>query len=277
MECGAAYRTDGPSHLRPVGETEFVAAAAVRTAELEGQTTIAGIISHANLTGEHLDEVIDAHEDAAKGLFRGIRHTGSYDPHPEALSIPGRAVPGLFGQDDFRRGVARLGERGLTFDTWMFHHQIPEYRALAEAVPNTIMIFDHFGMPIGVGPYADKKEEIFAKWKDDIEALSECHNVYAKLGGLAMPDMGYGWHERDKPPGSDEFVAAQSRWYDHAIHCFGPERCMFESNFPVDRQSLSYRTLWNGLKKIAAKFSETEQDLMFSGVARNIYRLPSVD
>jgi L-fuconolactonase len=275
MECRAAYRQDGPEAFRPVGETEFVAKAAARSAELDGQATIAGIISHADLTGDQLDEVIDAHEDAANGLFRGIRHSGGCDPHPEALSIPGRARPGLYAEERFRAGVHRLGERGLTFDTWMFHHQIPDYCALAEAVPGTTMIFDHFGMPIGVGPYADKKEEIFAKWKDDVAALSECPNVYAKLGGLAMPDMGYGWNLRDKPASSDELVEAQSRWYDHAIQCFGPERCMFESNFPVDRQSISYRTLWNALKKIAAKYSDAEQDLMFSGVARKIYRLPA--
>ena len=274
MECGAAYRTDGPPRFWPVGETEFVAAAAARSANLEGQATIAGIVAHANLTRDHLDEVIDAHEEAANGLFRGIRHTGSWDPHPEDLSIPGRAERGLFSLDDFRRGVRRLGERGLTFDTWMFHHQIPEYNELAKAVPNTTMIFDHFGMPIGVGPYADKRAEIFAQWKDDVEELAKCPNVYAKLGGLAMPDMGFGWNLRDKPPTSDEFVAAQSPWYDHAIKCFGPERCMFESNFPVDRQSISYRTLWNGLKKIAAKYSDAEQDLMFSRVARDVYRLP---
>lgn len=273
MECGAAYRTEGPPEFYPVGETEFVAAAAARSAELDGQATIAGIISHANMMGDHLDAVIDAHEEAANGLFRGIRHSGAWDPHPEALSIPGRGEPGLYARDDFRRGVARLGERGLTFDTWMFHHQIPEYTDLAKAVPDTTMIFDHFGMPIGVGPYADQKEEIFARWKDDVAELSECPNVYAKLGGLAMPDMGFGWNLRDEPPSSDEFATAQSRWYDHAIACFGPERCMFESNFPVDRQSISYRTLWNGLKKIAANYPDADQDLMFSGVAREVYRL----
>ncbi len=273
MECGAAYHTEGPSHLQPVGETEFVAAAAARSATLDGQAKIAGIISHADLTSEHLDEVIDAHENAAKGLFRGIRHTASWDPYPETLSIPGRAERGLMARQDFRRGVARLGTRGLTFDTWVFHHQIPEYTALAQAAPDTTMIFDHFGMPIGVGTYADRKEEIFAQWQEDVVELAKCPNVYAKLGGLAMPDMGFGWNLRDKPPSSDEFVEAQSRWYDHAIQCFGPERCMFESNFPIDRHSISYRTLWNGLKKIASKYSDAEQDLMFSGVARRVYRL----
>jgi len=135
------------------------------------------------------------------------------------------------------------------------------------------MVLDHFGTPIGVGPYAGKREEIFAQWKDDIAVVAENKNVFAKLGGLAMPDNGFGWNTRATPPTSDEFVAAQARYYHHAIKCFGPERCMFESNFPVDRLSISYHVLWNGLKKIAADYSEADQTAMFSGTARKVYRL----
>jgi len=273
MECRAAYREDGPDHLKPVGETEFVAQAAAIATARGASSRIAGIISHADLAGDHLDEVLDAHDAASQGLFRGIRHAASHDPHPEVLTIPGRAGAGLMARDDFRQGVARLGERGLTYDTWLYHHQIPDYRALAEAVPDTVMILDHFGTPLGVGPYSSKRDEIFAKWKDDIAAVAERPNVYAKLGGLAMPDNGYGWHEAATPPDSDTFVAAQRPWYDHMIDCFGPDRCMFESNFPVDRLSIGYRVLWNGLKKIASSYSDADQDLMFSGVARRVYKL----
>ncbi len=273
MECRAAYRETGPDHLKCAGETEFVAKAAARSATDPSRATISGIISHVDLMSEHRDEIIDAHEDAGNGLFRGVRHSGAHDPHPEALSIPGRGIKNQYANEAFRRGVARLGERGLTYDTWHYHHQNMDYRDLALAVPGTTMILDHFGTPLGVGAYAGKREEIFAAWKDDIAAIAECPNVYAKLGGLAMPDNGFGWNDRDTPPTSDEFVAAQGRYYDHAIACFGPDRCMFESNFPVDRLSISYRVLWNGLKKIAAKYSEAEQAQMFSGVARKVYRL----
>lgn len=273
MECGAAYRESGPDHLKCVGETEFVAKAAARSTTDTNRATIAGIISHVDLMSEHRDDIIDAHEDAGNGLFRGVRHSGAHDPHPEALSIPGRGIKNQYASDAFRRGVARLGERGLTYDTWHYHHQNMDYRDLALAVPGTTMILDHFGTPLGVGAYAGKREDIFAAWKDDIAAIAECPNVYAKLGGLAMPDNGFGWNDRDTPPTSDAFVAAQARYYDHAIACFGPDRCMFESNFPVDRLSLSYRVLWNGLKKIAAKYSEAEKAQMFSGVARKVYRL----
>lgn len=273
MECGSAYRKDGPEQLRPVGETEFVTAASERAAASPEKAQIAAIIAYADLRRADLDTVLDAHEAAAKGRFRGIRHAGAYDANPEALSIAGRAPADLYTDPDFRRGVARLGARGLTYDTWNYHHQIPDFTALARAVPGTTMILDHFGTPLGVGRYEGKRDEIFARWKDNIAEVAECKNVHAKLGGMAMPDNGYGWNTREKPPSSDEFVEAQAPWYHHAIKCFGPERCMFESNFPVDRLSISYRTLWNGLKKIAADYPEAAQAAMFSGTARKVYTL----
>ncbi|MEX1252100.1 MAG: amidohydrolase family protein [Hyphomonas sp.] len=273
MECGSAYRADGPDHLKPVGETEFVTAAAERAATDPLTAQIAGIVAHADLRLAELDSVLDAHTAAAKGRFRGIRHAGSRDESGAPLSIPGRAPAGLFEDAAFRRGVARLGERGLTFDTWIYHHQIRDYAALARAVPGTVMILDHFGTPLGVGPYEGRREEIFGKWKDDIAEVAACPNVHMKLGGMAMPDNGYGWEKREKPPTSDEFVTAQMAWYDHAINVFGPERCMFESNFPVDRLSISYRTLWNGLKKIAGDYPEAAKTALFSATARKVYKL----
>lgn len=272
MECGASYRKDGPDHLKPVGETEFVTAAAAETRK-RGGPHIAGIIGHADLRHPRLDDVLEAHREAAQGLFRGIRHAGSRDTSGATLRIPGQAPPRLYHDEDFRRGVARLGERGLTYDTWHYHHQNEDFLALAKAVPNTTLVLDHFGTPIGVGPYAEKREEIFLKWQDDMLALSRCPNVVAKLGGLAMPDNGWGWHERDRPPTSDEFVEAQGRYYDHMLDCFGAGRCMFESNFPVDRWSISYPVLWNGLKKIAANYSEVEQRALFSETARRVYQI----
>jgi len=269
VECGAAYRVSGPTHLAPVGETEFVAGEAT-----SGTQLIAGIVAHADLTdGALLDEVLDAHAEAGRGLFRGIRDAGARDPHPEVLMIPGRATEGLYADPSFRAGVARLGERGLTYDTWHYHHQNRDFAALARAVPGTTMVLDHFGTPLGVGPYATQREEIFEQWKLDIAEISRCENVVAKLGGLAMPDNGFGWHLGQSPPTSDEFAAVQRRYYLHAIDCFGPQRCMFESNFPVDRFSLSYLVLWNGLKKIAAEFSAGERDAMFYGTAARVYRL----
>ena len=273
MECGAAYRKDGPEFLRCVGETAFVAQAASIARTQKAPTQIAGIVAHADLRLAQLDDVLDAHEEAAEGLFRGIRHAGASAGDIEGLAIPGGSDRNLMSDETFRAGVARLGERGLTYDTWLYHFQINDFVELARAVPATTMILDHFGTPLGVGKFAHQKEAIFEQWKEDIERVAACSNVFAKLGGLAMPDNGFGWHEWAAPPSSDEFVEAQGRYYQHAIKCFGPDRCMFESNFPVDRLSLSYRVLWNGLKKMALDFSESDKNLLFSGVARRVYRL----
>jgi predicted TIM-barrel fold metal-dependent hydrolase len=269
VECHAAYRDGGDPELAPVGETEFVAGEAMR----DPAHLISGIVGHADLRSPRLDEVLDAHEAAGQGLFRGIRHALSHARHPEVLMIPGRAGADLYLEPAFRAGVARLGERGLTYDTWHYHFQNPELLELARAVPGTTIVFDHFGTPLGVGPYASQREEIFEQWKLDIAAIASCDNVVAKLGGLAMPDNGFGWNTAERPPTSDEFVAAQSRYYLHAIECFGPDRCMFESNFPVDRFSLSYRTVWNAFKQLTAGFTADERTAMFSGTARRVYRL----
>jgi predicted TIM-barrel fold metal-dependent hydrolase len=274
VECRASYRKEGPEHLRPIGETVFVAEIAGTSAEQDGHATISGIVSHADLTlGDAVSEVLDAHEEAGRGLFRGIRHSGARDPHPEALSIAGRAPEGLWLDAEFQRGLQVLGERGLTFDTWHYHHQNAAFADLARAVPTTTMILDHFGTPLGVGPYAERRDEIFEQWKKDIAEIASCPNVVAKLGGLAMPDNGFGWNRRERPASSDELVEAQKRYYLHTIECFGPDRCMFESNFPVDKLSISYAVMWNALKKIAGGFSEDEKHAMFYGTAARVYRL----
>ena len=269
VECHASYRTEGPTELLPVGETEFVAG--VAAADPSG--LIAGIVAHADLRLDNLDEVLDAHDAAGEGLFRGIRHALSRADGRAKLAIPGQAPEGLFGHDAFRRGVARLGERGLSYDSWQYHYQAREFLDLARAVPGTTMVLDHFSTPLGIGPFADQREEILATWKADMTAIAACPNVVAKLGGMAMPDNGFGWHLAQRPATSDEFVAAQRPYYEHMIDCFGPDRCMFESNFPVDRTALSYRTVWNGFKKIAAGCTPAEMEALFAGTASRVYRL----
>ncbi|MYA18048.1 MAG: amidohydrolase family protein [Gammaproteobacteria bacterium] len=273
IDCRSGYRREGPEHLRPIGETEFIAGVAAERAKREGAATIAGIVGHANLLlGDAVEEVLAAHEEAGNGLFRGIRHAGPHDT-TGTLTNAGRGQPCPYGEADFRTGMRRLGQLGYTYDTWHFYHQNRDYLALARAVPDTTMILDHFGTPLGVGAYAGRRQEIFAQWKEDMAAIAECPNVVAKLGGLAMPDNGFGWDKRDMPPTSDEFVQAQRRYYLHTIECFGPDRCMFESNFPVDKLSIAYHVMWNGMKKIAAEFSEDEKHAMFYGTAARVYRL----
>ena len=273
IDCHSSYRKDGPAELKPVGETEYVVTAAENSARRDGCATIAGIVSHANMKlGDRVEEVMQAHEVAGKGLFRGIRHAGPVDD-TGSLSNPGRADNCPYGDANFRRGVQRIGELGYTYDTWHFYHQNPDFLALAEAVPGTTMILDHFGTPLGVGVYAGRQAEIFDQWQRDITAIARCPNVYAKLGGLAMPDNGFGWDQDERPPTSDEFVRAQRAYYLHTIDVFGPERCMFESNFPVDKLSIAYHVMWNGMKKIVADFSEDEKQAMFYDTAARVYRV----
>jgi predicted TIM-barrel fold metal-dependent hydrolase len=275
VECRTSWHSDGPEPYRPVGETEFIADVAHASREGgPGRAVISGIVAHADLRlGDALLGVLDAHRNTARGLLRGIRHSGAHDPQPEALSIPGRAPAGLYADESFRRGVRALGTVGLTYDTWHYHHQNRDYAALARAVPDTTFVLDHFGTPLGVGRFVGKRDEIFAQWTQDIAEIARCPNVMAKLGGLAMPDCGWGWDQRAKPASSDELVAAHRDYYLRTIDCFGPARCMFESNFPVDKRSISYRSLWNALKKIAAGFSEAEKHAMFFANAERVYRL----
>jgi predicted TIM-barrel fold metal-dependent hydrolase len=270
VECRSSYRTEGPEELLPVGETEFVAGAARASGGLIG-----GIVAHADLRLPHLDDVLDAHAEAGDGLLRGIRHaiSSAADADRDDLTLPGRAPAGLADDPAFRRGVARLGERGLTYDSWHYHYQNQDFLALARAVPGTVMVLDHFGTPLGVGRHADRRDAIFDDWARDIAEIARCENVVAKLGGLAMPDNGFMWNAAERPPTSDEFVAAQGRYYLHTLECFGADRCLFESNFPVDRLSLSYRVLVNGVKKIVGGCSAAERDALFAATATRVYRL----
>ena len=187
------------------------------------------------------------------------------------LFIDVQAPENLYGDRRFRDGLRELARRNLVFDAWHYHHQMRDFIELARALTECTFVLDHFGTPLGVGSW--RPQEVFPQWRQDIAKLARCQNVYAKLGGLAMPDNGYGWHEAPRPPDSDEFVAAQKRWYLHTIHCFSPRRCMFESNFPVDRLSISYQVLWNGFKKMVADFSEEEKQALFHDTAARVYRI----
>ena len=273
IDCHANYRVDGPGRMKPIGETEYVTGVAAASRNDPKQATIAAIVSHANLLlGDAVEEVLQAHEAAGQGLFRGIRHAGPYDDSGSLVNAGG-GRPCPYAEPDFQTGLRKLAAMGYSYDTWHFHMQNAAFLELARAVPEATMVLDHFGTPLGIGVYADQREAIFEQWREDIAAIAQCPNVYAKLGGLAMIDNGFGWDSQDRPPTSDEFVAAQRRYYEHTIECFGPERCMFESNFPVDRLSISYPVLWNGLKKIAAQYSESEQDAMFYGTAAKVYKI----
>ena len=275
IQCGTNQRRDGPPELRPVGETEFVVEQAAESARgPAGAARVSGIVAFADLAlGASVDPVLEAHIEAGDGLIRGIRTGAAWDETGTVWTPFPEGTPHIYADATFREGFGRLAAFGLTYDAWNYHPQIPELTDLARAFPETTIVLDHLGGVLGIGAYATNRAEVFTQWGKDLAALAECPNVVVKLGGMAMPLNGFGWEQREQPPTSDEFVTAQQPYYLHAIEHFGPERCMFESNFPVDKQSLGYRTLWNAFKKIAAGFSTDERAAMFRGTAMRVYRL----
>ena len=279
MECGAMYREGGPAPLRPVGETEFVNGVAAMSASggYGAGRMCAAIVGYADLNlGAEAGAVLEAHA-AASPRFRGIRHAAGWDASDAVRNSHTDPFPGMLADATFRTGFAELGRRGMTFDAWLYHRQIPELAALARAFPEQPIVFDHFGGPLGIGPYAGKRAEIFPVWKEHVAALAGCRNVVAKLGGLVMPINGFGFHKNARPATSEELVEATRDYYLHMIECFGVERCMFESNFPVDKASCSYRVLWNSFKRLTEGFSEAEKSALFHDTAVRVYAVPGAD
>ena len=273
VECHAEYRTGGPDHLRPVGETEFVAAAAAESTRLGG-TEIAGIVAHADLClGDAVEEVLAAHEAAGGGRFVGVRYTTAHDDFPMNNNA---ARAGIMGEEPFRQGVRRLGALGYSYDVFCFHPQIPELTALARACPDVTIVANHLGVPIAGGPYRGRSDETRAFWQGAMTELATCPNVVLKVGGLTRPLSGERWDKRDTPATAEEVAAAWGGEIRFAIDQFGPERCLFESNFPVDRSAVGYVVLWNTFKRIAAGFSSAEKVDLFHDTAARAYRLPLV-
>ncbi len=274
LECRSKYRQQGPEEMRPVGETEFVQGIATQGGSGQyGEIRVAaGIVGFADLTlGVAVKPVLEAHIAAGKGRFRGIRHVSAWDASPYVGSSTN--IPELLSDSKFREGFACLQEYGLSFDAWLYHPQLMELADLAKAFPDTTIILDHIGGLLGIGPYAGKREEVFREWKSGIAALAARPNVVVKLGALGMPMCGFGWHERTTPPSSAELADAMAPYYHWCIEHFGVDRCMFESNFPVDKTSYSYTVMWNAFKRVSRDFSPQDQSALFHNTAARVYRL----
>ncbi len=275
VECMSGYRTEGPEKMRPAGETEFVNAIAEESLLHDsGMAMAAGIVGFADLTlGGAVAPVLEEHIAASPDRFRGIRHACGWDASPDVRNSHTNPPEHLYLDAAFREGFGCLETRDLTFDAWLYHTQLTDLIDLARAFPGVTIILDHFGGPLGIGPYAGKREQIFDEWKKRIEELAQCPNVIMKLGGLAMPINGWGWHKREQPPTSEALATATAPYYHFCIEQFGAERCMFESNFPVDKASCSYTTLWNSFKRIADKCTATEKAALFHDTAARVYKL----
>ena len=276
VQASAMYRADGPVEFRPIGETEFVnGCAAMSASGLYGPARCcAGIVSHVDLLlGDRAKPVLEAHIAAGNGRFRGIRHSAARDASPAVRTTSAIPPEGLMADANFRRGFAALAPLGLSFDAWVYHPQIDEVRDLARAFPQTTIILDHLGGPVGVGPYAGRRDEVFATWKAALARLAECENVFVKMGGLAMRISGFDFPAHSDAPTSEKLAAAFRPYIETAVELFGARRCLFESNFPIDKGACSYPVLWNAFKRVAAKCSRDEKLALFHDAAAAAYRL----
>ncbi|WP_431270792.1 amidohydrolase family protein [Dankookia sp. P2] len=274
IQCHAMYRVAGPEAMRPVGETEFVAGiAAMSDSGGYGPTRIAaGIVGFADLTlGEAVEPVLEAHIRAGGGRFRGVRHSAAWDAEPVIGN--GHPAPGLLARDDFRAGLRRLTAVGLAFDLWVFHTQLAEALDLVRSCPDTTFILGHCGGPLGYGPYAGQRDAVFAQWRAGMAALAACPNVVVKLGGMMMRLAAYDYGTLAMPPSSAELAEHWKPYIHTCIELFGAGRCLFESNFPVEKMGIGYGEIWNAFKRLAAGASMDEKQALFAGTAARVYRL----
>ncbi|SDE01534.1 amidohydrolase family protein [Belnapia rosea] len=278
VQCGAMYRAEGLEEERPLGETEFVTGAAAQSATGQYGPTraCAGIIGMVDLTlGERAGALLDAHRAIAGARFRGVRNRTAWHPSPEIRSNLTTPPPGPLEHPGFIEGARQLAQRGLTLDIWSYHTQLPRVLEVARALPDLTIILDHVGGPLGTGPFAGRRAEVFPVWRQSVRAIAALPNTVVKLGGLAMQVNGFDFHLQDRPPGSEALAEAWRPYIETCIEAFGPGRCMFESNFPVDKGMCSYAVLWNAFKRLAAGASAEERTALFSGTATRTYGLPS--
>jgi predicted TIM-barrel fold metal-dependent hydrolase len=274
VQCHSMYRAFGPPELRPVGETEFMAGMAAQSdSGIYGPTRIcAGIVGSLDPTlGDAVDPVLEAHIRAGGGRFRGIRLRTAWDASPEVHKLP--TPDGVLRDARTQAAIARIAKAGLTLDVWCFHTQLDDVIATCRAHPSLTVIVNHIGGPIGIGPYRGKGEEVFATWLPRMRELARLPNTVLKIGGLGMRFTGFDFHLQPAPPTSDRIVEVTRPYVEACIEAFGPARCMFESNFPVDKSMFAYAVMWNTFKKIAARHTPEERHDLLCGTAARIYRL----
>jgi predicted TIM-barrel fold metal-dependent hydrolase len=276
IECRTHYRAGAPDAERPLGEVEFVNGISAMSASAGyGPCRVAAaIVGHADLRlGGKVQDVLEKQLALTGGRMKGIRWSFPWDSSEVGKHVSRYVEPEITKNATWRQGYAVLGKLGLTYEGWCYHPQIPELAALARAYPDVTIILNHVGGFLGVGPYASRRAEEFQRWKRSIVELATCPNVVCKLGGLGMLIFGFDLHLRDDPPSSEVLAETWRPFIQTCIEAFGPERCMFESNFPVDKQSCDYTACWNAFKRLSAGASETEKAALFSGTAARVYRI----
>jgi predicted TIM-barrel fold metal-dependent hydrolase len=270
------YRASGPEELKSLGETQFVSGvAAMSESGKYGPTRcIAGIIGFVDLQlGSRAKGVLERHIAVSDGRLRGIRNGSTWSDDPTLKTFTAGGPNGLLLDKNFREGFAALAPLDLAFDGWMFQTQLDDLVDLAGAFPQTTVVLNHVGGPLAIGPYSGKREEAFTEWRDRIRKIAALPNTYVKLGGLGMKMIGFTFYENPDPPSSQDLEKAWRPYIETCIEAFGPQRSMFESNFPVDKGTCSYQVLWNTFKRIAAGYSAGEKTALFSGTAAKAYGL----
>ena len=273
LEARSMYRPDGPEELRPVGEVEFVQGIAAASATgLYGPTkAAAAIIGAADLAlGGDVARALDALQAASPNRFRGIRYNTSWDPHSE---LDSRSVEHKLADPQVRAGAQVLSDRGLVYENVVYFPQLAELADFARAVPDLTIVSNHIGGLIRIGPYGNRDDEVMPAWRAGVAALAECPNVVMKLGGVGQPRYGFDWHTRVTPIGSEQLAEEMGPLITYCIDQFGPDRCLFESNFPPDKVSFSYNVMYNAFKRMTSGYSATERAAMFHDNAARIYSI----
>ena len=273
IEVRCEYRTDGPDEMKPVGEVEYVQTIADASASgSHGPTkAAAAIIGHADLKlGEGVRPVLEAMQGASPNRFRGVRHSVGWD---ESRELANREIKGVLGTDGYRAGAKVLAGMGLILENSLYFHQAPELADFARALPELTIVLNHIGGLVRVGPYANRDEYVLPEWRKGIELMAKAPNIVLKLGGVGQTRFAYGWDERETPVGSEELAETLGPLMNHCIEQFGPERCMFESNYPVDKISYSYNVLFNAFKRLSKSYSATDRANLFHGTAARVYNI----
>ncbi|WP_181360583.1 amidohydrolase [Variovorax sp. WS11] len=283
VQARSMLRVDAPPHLQPLGETEFAnGMAAMSASGIYGDTRVcAGIVGYADLTlGSAIRPVLERHIALAGGViedggrFRGVRQSLTWDANASLMNPSYPISEHMMESREFRAGFAHLAPLGLSFEGWVFFPQLRQLAALARAFPQTAVVLNHCGGVIGIANYADRGDEVFREWKAGMAELSKCPQVVVKLSGLGMRLGGFGFEAGERAPSSSRLADAWRPWIDTCIELFGPSRCMFGSNFPVDKGSYSYGIGLNALKRLVAGASARERADIFCRTAKTFYRLP---
>ena len=276
VQCRSMHRASGPEEMKAIGETEFANGVAAMSASGGYGKTVAcaGIVSYADMfLGEKVKPVLEAHIAAGNGRFRGIRHIVAWDPDPEARNPAYQPGQHALLNETFQAGLRQLSPLNLTFEAWLYHPQIPDVAKMARAIPELNIVLNHIGGPLGIIAYAGPRDEVFADWNKAIRELATCPNVTVKVGGMAMRLNGFDFHEKPRPPSAQALADAWKPYVDTCVEAFGASRCMFESNFPVDKGSYSYSAYWNACKLLSKGASADEKRDLFAGTANRFYRL----